>query len=66
MKLKWDKENDALLFRLDDDIIFESEEIESGVIVDYNRENQIVGFEILHISTRVLPDKLKILEYETV
>jgi uncharacterized protein YuzE len=65
MKLKWDKENDALFFRLDDGEIFESEGIESGVIVDYNNNNQIVGFEILHVSTRVLPEKLKTLQFET-
>jgi len=64
--LKWDKENDAQFFRLDDCEIFESEEIESGVIVDYNKDNQIVGFEILNVSTRVLPEKLKTLQFETV
>ena len=66
MKLKWDKENDALFFRLDDSEIFESEEIESGMIVDYNKDNQIVGFEILRVSTRVLPEKLNTLQFETV
>ena len=65
MKLIWDKENDALFFRLDDGEILESEEIEPGVIVDYNKDNRIVGFEILQVSTRVLPEKLKTLQFET-
>ena len=65
MKLKWDQENDALYFRLDDSEIYESEEIESGVVVDYNSEHRIVGFEILKVSTRVMPDELKIFQFET-
>jgi uncharacterized protein YuzE len=66
MKLTWDKGNDALYFRLDESTIIESEEIQPGVIVDFSEENQIVGFEILNLSSRVLPEKLKILQFETV
>ncbi len=34
MRLKIDKENDALYFRLDETAIVESEEVEPGVILD--------------------------------
>jgi len=66
MKLKWDKENDALYFRLDDSEIYESEEIEPGVIVDFNQENRMVGIEILRVSTRVAREQLQVLQFETV
>ncbi len=66
MKLKWDPENDALYFRLDDAEIIESEEIKPGLIVDYDNKNQIIGFELLRVSKHVLPEKLKILQFETV
>jgi len=50
MKLKIDKQTDALYFRLDDKKIIESEETSPGVILDYNENNKDVGIEILHLS----------------
>ncbi|MCE7982275.1 MAG: DUF2283 domain-containing protein [Caldilinea sp. CFX5] len=66
MRLKVDKENDALYFRLDESEIIESEEVQPGIILDYNEEGNVVGIEILSLSTRVKPDKLHILQFETV
>ncbi len=66
MKLKIDKENDALYFRLDDTEIFESEEIQPGLIVDFDKDNRMIGFEILELSTRVAPETLRVLQFETV
>jgi uncharacterized protein YuzE len=66
MKLKVDKENDALYLRLDDSIIVESEEVQPGVILDFDENNRVVGIEILDLSTRVKPDMLKLVQLETV
>ena len=66
MKLKIDKESDALYFRLDEAAIVESEEVQPGVILDFNAEGKVVGIEILALSKRVNPDQFKILQYETV
>ncbi len=55
MKLKVDKENDALYFRLDESAIFESEEVQPGVILDFNVDGRVVGIEILALSTRTVP-----------
>ena len=65
MKLKIDKESDALYFRLDESNIVESEEIQPGIILDYNAENRVVGIEILSLSTRVKPEQLRGLHFET-
>ena len=65
MRLKVDKENDALYFRLDDAAIVESEEVEPGVILDFNAQGKVVGIEILELSKRTPSDQLKILQYET-
>lgn len=65
MKLKVDKENDALYFRLDDSSIVESEEVQPGVILDFNDEGKVVGIEILNLSMRVTPEKLKNFQYES-
>ena len=66
MKLKIDKESDALYLRLDESEIVESEEVQPGVILDFDKNNRVVGIEILALSTRVKPDMLKIVQLETV
>ncbi len=66
MKIKIDKETDALYFRLDDSEIVESEEVENGVILDFNKDGKVVGIEILNISQKINPEQLKILQFETV
>lgn len=65
MRLKVDHNNDALYFRLDESEIVDSEEIKPGIIVDYNKDNNVVGIEILGLSTRVSKDVLKSLQFET-
>ena len=53
MKLKVDREADALSLRLDDSKIIESEEVAPGVIVDFDAKNRAVGVEVLYVSKRV-------------
>jgi len=65
MRLKVDKENDALYFRLDEAAIVESEEVEPGVILDFDKEGRVVGIEMLGLSTRTAPEKLRVLQFET-
>ena len=66
MRLKVDKESDALYFRLDESTIVESEEVQPGIVLDYDAKGQVVGLEILHLSSRVAPERLKVLQFETV
>ena len=65
MKLRVDKENDALYFRLDESLIVESEEVQPGVILDFDAEKRVVGIEILSLSDRVAPEQLRKLHFET-
>lgn len=66
MRLKIDQENDVLYFRLDEAAIVESEEIQPGVILDYDEKGQVIGIEILGIQSRIDPEKLRKLQFETV
>ncbi len=66
MRLKIDKESDALYFRLDESAIVESEEVQPGVILDYNAEGKVVGIEMLALSLRANPEQFNVLQYETV
>ena len=56
MKLIIDKEADALFMRLDDSPIIESEieseEVASGIVLDFNEAEQVVGIEMLNLSKR--------------
>jgi uncharacterized protein YuzE len=65
MKLKIDKESDALYFRLDDDEVVESEEVQPGIILDYDETGRVIGIEILSLSTRFAPEKLRVMQFET-
>lgn len=52
MRIRVDKENDSLYFRIDESRIVESEEVQPGVILDYDENDQVVGVEFLGISSR--------------
>ena len=66
MRLKIDKDSDALYFRLDENRIVESEEVRPGVILDYDTKGQVVGIEILNISSRATKEELSNLQFQTV
>lgn len=66
MRLKIDRENDALYFRLDETAIVESEEVQPGVILDFDSNGRVIGIEILELSQRIDPEKLRILQFETI
>jgi uncharacterized protein YuzE len=55
MKLKIDRQADALYLTLDESGAVESEEVAPGIIVDYDARNQVVGIEMLYLSRRA-PD----------
>jgi uncharacterized protein YuzE len=53
MKLKINREADALYLTLDHSDLVESEEVSPGIIVDYNADNKVVGIEMLYLSKRM-------------
>jgi uncharacterized protein YuzE len=66
MKLKIDREADALYLTLDESAAVESQEVSPGIIVDYNADNQVVGIEMLHLSRRAPKLDTGKLMFETV
>ncbi|MHB0876047.1 MAG: DUF2283 domain-containing protein [Anaerolineae bacterium] len=66
MRLKIDRESDALYLRLDESAIVESEEVQPGVILDFDKDGRVVGVEILALSSRTEPGKLYDFQLETV
>jgi uncharacterized protein YuzE len=47
MKTTYDPDTDALYVRFADSAIIESEEVADGVVLDFDGEGKIVGFEFL-------------------
>ena len=52
MKVRYDRETDAIYIKLGEGKYLESEEIEKGVVVDYSKDGKVIGIEILNISSR--------------
>ena len=65
MRIKVDKESDALYFRLDENRIIESEEVRPGVILDFDENGQVVGVEFLGISKRATAEELSSIQFQT-
>lgn len=52
MKLRYDEQSDMAYIELLKEKAVESEEIEEGVVADYNASGKIIGVEINHFSKR--------------
>ena len=66
MKRQVDKQADALCLRLDDSAIVESVEVAPGVVLDFNQAEEVVGVEMLRLSTRSSDLDLSALQFEAV
>ena len=65
MKLIVDENADALYLRLDDSKIVDSQEVSSGVVLDYNDKDQVVGVEMLNLSKRTPKLNLRQLQFQS-
>ncbi len=65
MRIKIDKANDALYIRLDESDILESEEVQPGLILDFNAAGNVVGIEMLGVSGKIAAESLDSVLVET-
>ena len=65
MKIHIDQKADALYLRLDDSDIIESEEVSPGIVLDFNESGEVVGIEMLNLSTRSSKIQWNALQFET-
>lgn len=65
MRIKIDKDSDTLYFRLDESNIVESEEVRPGVVLDFDKNDQVVGVEFLGVSARATKDELSTMQFQT-
>jgi uncharacterized protein YuzE len=64
MKVRFDEDSGNLYLRLDDSKILESEEVQPGIVLDFNEHNQVVGIEILRVKERVPLAHLRQMQFE--
>jgi uncharacterized protein YuzE len=57
MRFHYDKKEDALYLRFSESPYQKSEEIQEGIIFDYDKNNKLIGIEILDASHK-FPYKL--------
>ena len=65
MRIKVDKDSDALYFRLDENRVVESEEVRPGVVLDFDKDDKVIGVEFLGISARATSEELSIMQFQT-
>ena len=64
MRLTVDPEVDALYLRLNEASIVDSEQVASGVVLDYDAQDNVVGVEVLHLSKRGDPVEVEKMVFE--
>jgi uncharacterized protein YuzE len=52
MKLEFDPQADAVYLELTDAEVEASQEVQPGIILDYDLEGRVVGIEVLYVSQR--------------
>lgn len=57
MNIEYDAKADIFRILLNDKSIEESDEVEPGVIVDYDADGNVVGIEVLDASKRLKTEK---------
>jgi len=66
MKLKVNRQADALYLTLSEAPSNRSEEVSPGIIVDYDDQDRVVGIEILYLSKRAPEADIRQLLFESV
>jgi uncharacterized protein YuzE len=66
MRLRIDREDDALYLRLNESAIVESEEVRPGVILDFDIDGRVVGVEFLGIRSRMPEEEMSSIQFQTV
>lgn len=64
MRIKMDTENEYLYFRLAEGEVAECEEISNGVILDYDKDERVIGIEIANNGDISPLDDLSNIEFE--
>ena len=65
MKITIDSVMRAFYIRFDESPIVSSEEVKPGLVLDYDKDNRIVGIELLNLDQEIMSDLMKNFSIET-
>jgi uncharacterized protein YuzE len=64
MKLHYDEKADALYLRLDESQVEDSQEVQPGIVLDFNAQHQVVAIEVRRLKERFPSANVKQLQFE--
>ncbi len=64
MQVHYDEKADAVYIRFKEARYNESDEVQEGIILDYDRKGHVIGIEILDASSYLKPDELASMHFE--
>ena len=64
MRVRYDEQVDALYIRLKEAPYHESDEIKEGFILDYDKDGNVIGIEILDASEYLSVDELATVRFD--
>ena len=64
MRVQFDEKADAIYLRFDESEVVESEEVHPGIILDSNKQDEVVGIEVLRVKNRIPLADLKQMQFE--
>lgn len=64
MRVRYDEQVNALYIRLKETPYYESNEIKKGIIVDYDKEGNIIAIEILDANEYLTSDELATVKFD--
>ncbi|GFP20248.1 hypothetical protein HKBW3S42_00294 [Candidatus Hakubella thermalkaliphila] len=64
MRVRYDEQVDILYIRIKETPYYESDEIREGIIMDYDKDGNVIGIEILDASEYLAPDELATVKFD--
>jgi uncharacterized protein YuzE len=64
MRVRYDEQVDILYIRIKETPYHESDEIKEGIIMDYDKNGNVIGIEILDASEYLAPEELTTVKFD--
>ena len=64
MRIRYDEEVDVLYIRLKETPYYESDEIKEGIIIDYDKDGNVIGIEIMNATEYLAPEELSTIKFD--
>ena len=64
MRVRYDEEVDVLYIRLKETPYYESDEIKEGIIIDYDKDGNVIGIEIMNATEYLAPEELSTIKFD--